>query len=1115
MSARLFFFLLSVAMLCPQARAQSIVGYEYWIDHQHEQRVRQTGSNTEILLTLPTDTLAQGIHTLTFRAQDSRGLWSSPYCQYFVKMNPRDPSSSTATLTKYEYWIDHRHEQRITLTAPASGIISINLQTETLAQGIHTLTFRAQDSRGQWSSPYCQYFVKMNTRDLTSSTTTLTKYEYWIDHRHEQRITLTAPASGIISINPQTDTLAQGIHTLTFRAQDSRGQWSSPYCQYFVKMTPQAEEQQRNITAYRYWFNGMAEDVQTISFDEPASPMLVDVDLPTRNLLTEIDATNISLFTDDDGLQQIAVKNVLYSQFRDSRGSWSQVRPDTFAVAVGNRVASLTAFITNPEADLDWTGWTVSSTNGGIGDNSNSFNGKQNKYFALGTTNGRHNTVMTQTISGLPAGKYVLTAIGRAATGAELTMTANGYSTMFPAMGDTGGELWENAEADEPEHLVNEGQGYGWSQRSIEFVTDGSPFDISAQVSTTDATQWADIDAFTLTVNGVIDNVNTLQLKDIQLAAGAPNRWIIDGQVILLDITGRYTNKKQRTGNVYYSVDGGNTLLLTADVEHGEQFSATMECLFRQSANPHTITLYGRDSEGVVSAQTVIEIGNMSRGCQVEGLPDVAIYSGSPIEAEALAVRDKRTRQLLDPSDYSCHYINNVDEGTATITVEGLYPNYIGSVEATFPIRSYIAADELATLRMLYNQTSGSSQWSRKWNLASDSVRSDQLWGVTARNNHVTAIHLVGNRLTGTLAPEAVALPQLQALHVENNHLSHLSGLLPATLQTVALGGQQMDDVVAPLTLTPEGLTQAKNQLPNICFYHHQDQTFERNATFRLRSDRRSDPALAVLTYSDGQWTAMNSSSGNYVYRKASGDTLCVTDDAGNTFRATLSYLQGDANFDGTVSVLDLSALVMHYHGLLNATLNFGAANLMADERLNVQDAVCMVNLLLSSAESPDAQARQSRRQMLPRQAGAVLSNEGYVLMLSAATAISAFDIVLADMQAGDVSSLLPNGAFALSISQQAGDVRIIGYSPGGEVLPEGETPLLRFHGKARVKRALLADDQAHAVSVDAPCANGIDDVDHSTFNVQRYYDLSGRKLQGKPTKSGIYIRNKQKIHVK
>jgi hypothetical protein len=48
----------------------------------------------------------------------------------------------------------------------------------------------------------------------------------------------------------------------------------------------------------------------------------------------------------------------------------------------------------------------------------------------------------------------------------------------------------------------------------------------------------------------------------------------------------------------------------------------------------------------------------------------------------------------------------------------------------------------------------------------------------------------------------------------------------------------------------------------------------------------------------------------------------------------------------------------------------------------------------------------------------------------------------------------------------------------------------------------------------------GIVNIEHETLNIEHsagagWYDLSGRRLPGKPTKKGLYIHNGRKIAIK
>ena len=49
----------------------------------------------------------------------------------------------------------------------------------------------------------------------------------------------------------------------------------------------------------------------------------------------------------------------------------------------------------------------------------------------------------------------------------------------------------------------------------------------------------------------------------------------------------------------------------------------------------------------------------------------------------------------------------------------------------------------------------------------------------------------------------------------------------------------------------------------------------------------------------------------------------------------------------------------------------------------------------------------------------------------------------------------------------------------------------------------------------DAPIPDGIKSIDHSPLNIGHWFDLSGRKLGGKPTQAGIYIMNGRKVVIR
>ena len=181
--------------------------------------------------------------------------------------------------------------------------------------------------------------------------------------------------------------------------------------------------------------------------------------------------------------------------FCDANGIWGTERTDSVAIAVPASDADLTEFIDNYDASKGNSGWTWKGSIGLLIQDNSHWSGEKHPYFCMGNPSDRgFTTTMTQTIAGLPAGIYVLSAYGRANTEVTMQMSVGEYSVEFPAVGSIGGELWENALPGDP--ALNLKDGGGWSRRSLIFVTDGNPFEIKISGTTTERYQWFDISDF-------------------------------------------------------------------------------------------------------------------------------------------------------------------------------------------------------------------------------------------------------------------------------------------------------------------------------------------------------------------------------------------------------------------------------------------------------------------------------------------------------------------------------------------------------------------------------------------------------------------------------------------
>ena len=134
-----------------QQAATAISKTEYWLDGDV---LNRTDLGTSVA-TIDLTELSTGLHSITVRAQDDTGVWSSPVTQYFVKM---DEEPADATITHCVYWFDDDNEHAVSLplTAP-DGIVEIT-ELGTMESGDHTLTWMVGDSYGRWSQPVTEAF---------------------------------------------------------------------------------------------------------------------------------------------------------------------------------------------------------------------------------------------------------------------------------------------------------------------------------------------------------------------------------------------------------------------------------------------------------------------------------------------------------------------------------------------------------------------------------------------------------------------------------------------------------------------------------------------------------------------------------------------------------------------------------------------------------------------------------------------------------------------------------------------------------------------------------------------------------------------------------------------
>ena len=92
------------------AAAQTLAGYEYWIDDRYDQRTEVRTDDGNISIEIDVQGLAPGLHRFMMRAEDSEGRWSPSVVHNFVK--PEPPLDGNM-ITAYEYWFNSGEARRV------------------------------------------------------------------------------------------------------------------------------------------------------------------------------------------------------------------------------------------------------------------------------------------------------------------------------------------------------------------------------------------------------------------------------------------------------------------------------------------------------------------------------------------------------------------------------------------------------------------------------------------------------------------------------------------------------------------------------------------------------------------------------------------------------------------------------------------------------------------------------------------------------------------------------------------------------------------------------------------------------------------------------------------
>ena len=394
------------------------------------------------------------------------------------------------------------------------------------------------------------------------------------------------------------------------------------------------------------------------------------------------------------------------------------------------------------------------------------------------------------------------------------------------------------------------------------------------------------------------------------------------------------------------------------------------------------------------------------------------------------------------------------------------------------------------------------------------------------------SLNVSDNRFSGNVGKLAEQFPELTSLNASANAFDEVSPMISEKVTELDLSKQTVEKVV-DINLTGAGVDDITARIPSVMRYDHEARKYRDDLSLMLTTadaaafDKATNKqwAMQIAGKAGGAWSIPYFATASPVYTGENGAVVNALGLDGNgnadgsSFRMAMSFGEGDADFVGGVNVNDLQATILYaFDSYKNKVFNLTAADTYADSRINVQDVVNTVDILLDMPDyNPgDAyQAKSSGRKSAP-EADAALYVENGELVLYASRPVAALTVDISDAMAKNIVWSLSGMGFTASAKDNADGCRAVIYSTMLGELPEGRTVLARFRGAgdARIVSATASDVNAEGMTVacGSKDATGITEVTQDGADKSNAYTINGVKAGKASGRREVIIVNGKKI---
>ena len=307
----------------------SISKVEYWIDEDYNGRVSKATSETTIPIEVDIKGLGYGNHIISYRVVNDLGQYS----ELRRKMFYLGLVGETLSLKGYEYWIDEQYDSRVkgTVSGASAEIDISDIDISSLSEGVHFFYVRTLNDNDQYGKLHrYMFYIPIYVED--EATANMSKVEYWIDNDMANRITVPAEAM-TTAINFDISDLKYGLHSFSYRAMNTLGEWSTVVNKKFY-VNDKDYSVIYPLVAYRYFFNDRkGESAITGNVTQFDSP--IDLSIPNTKLVPiNLDSCKFVFDSPAEGKATMN-RNVQYDftiQFKNKAGEWNAPVAHIFAV---------------------------------------------------------------------------------------------------------------------------------------------------------------------------------------------------------------------------------------------------------------------------------------------------------------------------------------------------------------------------------------------------------------------------------------------------------------------------------------------------------------------------------------------------------------------------------------------------------------------------------------------------------------------------------------------------------------------------------------------------------------------------------------------------------------